>query len=75
MRQSGEATSSTVCEQELGAKTFAAVYEYLRSHPEEEEDADDEAMRGALLQLMGESKLRLWPLVDQLIFLEEIADA
>ena len=65
----------TACEQELGATTFAAVYEYLRSHPEEEEeDDDDEAMRGKLRMLMGESKLRLWPLVDQLIFLEEIAD-
>ena len=34
---------------------------------------DDEQMRDDLLRLMGESKLRWWPLVDQLVFLEDVA--
>ena len=29
-------------------------------------------MRDDLLRLMGQSKLRFWPLVDQLIFCEDV---
>jgi hypothetical protein len=63
--------------EELGAPTFDAVYRYLREQ-QLSADADgdgehDEAMRGDLMRIMGESKLRFWPLVDQLVFLEEMS--
>ena len=37
-------------------------------------EGDEDLMREELLVMMGESKLRLWPLVDQLIWLEELED-
>ena len=29
-------------------------------------------MRSELMELMGEEKLRWWPMVDQLVFLEDL---
>ena len=57
-----------MCVDELGASTFERVYSYLR---DAKDDADDEGMRADLMRLMGESKLRFWPLVDQLVFIED----
>ena len=68
-----------MCVEELGDALLDQVYTYLHGQ-QHAADADaggyadaeyDERMRADLLQLMGESKLRLWPLVDQLVFLEE----
>ena len=67
------------CRRELGVATFERVYAYLRRRDEEGVEAEgedddercDERMRSELLSILGESKLRLWPLVDQLVFLDE----
>ena len=65
-----------MCVQELGTALLERVYTYLREQQHAAEDLYgdseyDERMRADLLGLLGESKLRLWPLVDQLVFLEE----
>ena len=57
-----------MCVEELGVPTFERVYGYLR---DQHDDEDDERMRADLMRIMGESKLRLWPLVDQLVFIED----
>tara|TARA_B110001452_G_scaffold239028_1_gene219844 strand:+ start:115 stop:345 length:231 start_codon:yes stop_codon:yes gene_type:complete len=55
-----------------GDATFKSVYRYLKSRAADAFAVDyDSRMRGDLLGLMGQEKLRLWPLVDQLIFVEE----
>ena len=53
-----------------------AVRSYLRQRDDNGamDEAADTQMRADLLGLLGESKLRLWPLVDQLIFLEDCAE-
>ena len=55
-------------------RTFDSVYAYLRAAQADsiDDDSGDERMRGDLLRMMGESKLRYWPLVDQLVFLEDM---
>ena len=35
---------------------------------------DGSRMRDALCAVLGESKLRFWPLVDQLLFCEEVEE-
>ena len=67
------------CRRELGVATFERVYAYLRrrdddggeAEGEDDDERSDERMRSELLSILGESKLRLWPLVDQLVFLDE----
>ena len=56
----------------LGQPTFDKVYRYLLAPPHDPYSPDyDELMRQDLLGLMGESKVRLWPLVDQLLYCDE----
>ena len=58
---------------QLGAEVFAAVYQYLRSKSADFYAADyDIQMRNDLLRICGEGRLRFWPLVDQLIFCEDV---
>lgn len=65
-----------LCEQELGADLFAQVYALLRSRQEGQLFAADydAQMRDELRMLMGTAKLRFWPLVDQLIFCEDVEE-
>ena len=61
------------CARQLGADIFAAVYKYLRSKSADFYAADyDIQMRNDLLRICGEGRLRFWPLVDQLIFCEDV---
>ena len=61
------------CTRQLGAEVFAAVYQYLRSKSADFYAADyDIQMRNDLLRICGEGRLRFWPLVDQLIFCEDV---
>ena len=61
------------CARQLGAEVFAAVYQYLRSKSADFYAADyDIQMRNDLLRICGEGRLRFWPLVDQLIFCEDV---
>ena len=61
------------CVAELGEKTFSSVYDYLRRKERNACAEDDhQRMRADLLQILGESKLRYWPLVDKLIFCEGV---
>lgn len=54
---------------------FHCVYNYLKSKQADLYAADyDSSMRDELLKLMGPIKLRFWPLVDQLLFCEEIEE-
>ena len=45
--------------------------EGVEAEGEDDDERSDERMRSELLSILGESKLRLWPLVDQLVFLDE----
>ena len=57
---------------QLGPQVFGEVYSYLKSRAADAYAMDyDARMRDDLQRLMGASKLRFWPLVDQLIFCEE----
>ena len=61
------------CESQLGADVFGAVYAYLKSKAADAYATDyDTRMRDDLLGLMGPAMLRFWPLVDQLIFCEDV---
>ena len=44
---------------------------YLKACADDETGDEDELMRSDLQRLMGEQKLRWWPMVDQLVFLED----
>ena len=59
------------CRHELGQATFDEVYAYLRNCAADDSESDEQ-MRTDLLRIMGESKLRWWPLVDQLLFLDDV---
>lgn len=62
-----------MCIRELGQGIFDAVHSYLRVSAYSDGD-NDEQMRDDLADIMGESKLRWWPLVDQIVFLEECGE-
>ena len=64
-----------LCEDELGTELFEKVYGFLKRRSNEFWMADDEReaeMQNALQGIMGQEMLRFWPLVDQLIFCEEV---
>ena len=58
---------------QLGERIFEQAYRYLKAHSSDgfyAADYDDR-IKQELQAIMGD-KLRFWPLVDQLIFCEEV---
>ena len=65
----------SICRAALGDDLFDRVYRLLCTRQANLYAADyDVRLRAELLTLMGEERLKYWPLVDQLLFLEELEE-
>ncbi|KAL1510705.1 hypothetical protein AB1Y20_006999 [Prymnesium parvum] len=59
------------CVKEIGEDLFVQVYEYLKVYGSDNTDFDEQ-MRRDLVSILGESKLKYWPLIDMYILSEDL---